>query len=142
MNFDNNEEGFQHWCKELDDVSRKKSKKFLKKYNALVKDVPCYSDFFKYAQWHNLAHESTETMLPDVPLLIIHYEDYILHLNETANTILDFLESEKVHALPAFSARSDYGAYFTDDQQRRIRKWVEAIASNTTWSRIEHYFSK
>ena len=76
----------------------------------------------------------------DVPVLTVYYEDYADKLNETTTQIFDFLELDQVDEPREFSARSDYGEYFSEVELREIKNLVKRVASKKTWSQVQHYF--
>ena len=45
--------------------------KNLNKYSIDIQDIPCYNDFIRYIQWHNLAFTTTEDLR--LPTMIIYY---------------------------------------------------------------------
>jgi hypothetical protein len=102
----------------------------------------CHGEFYKWTQWHNLVHEGVELIKAshEVPILTIYYEDYTLKFNATVAQILGFLELEHVGELREFSARSDYDGYFTKEQMQDAKALVQRVASEKTWSQVQHYF--
>ena len=136
----NDKRGFQRWCKDLDRYFKKEDKKFFKNG---IPEAPCHGEFYKYAQWHNFVHDGLKLIdTHDVPVLTVWYENYTLAFNETANQIMDFLELPIVGELREFSARSDYGDYFTKEQTADIKKLVKRVARKETWEQVKHYFDK
>lgn len=136
----NDKEGLQKYCKDLDQTYRKQDEAFFGKDN--VPKAPCHGEFYKWTQWHNYVHEGLELIesLHEVPVLTIYYEDYSLKFNSTVDTILDFLELKQEGYLREFTARSDYGGYFSTDQERQVRDLVKEVASPRTWKQVKHYF--
>ena len=138
-NHANDKEGLQKYCRDLDKTYKKQDEAFFGKDK--VPKAPCHGEFYKWTQWHNLVHEGL-ALIKDhpVPVLTVYYEDYTAKFNATVAQILDFLELEHVGVLKEFSARSDYGGYFTDEQEKEVRDLVKSVASEKTWSQVKHYF--
>lgn len=136
----NDQEGLQKYCRDLDRAYKTEDEKFFGK--GKVPKAPCHGEFYKWTQWHNLVHKSLALIesLHEVPVLTVYYEDYSANFNATVARILGFLELEHVGVLREFSARSDYGGYFTQEQQNDIRDLVKSIASDKTWKQVKHYF--
>ena len=138
----NDKEGLQKYCRDLDRAYRKQDEEYFGKDK--VPEAPCHGEFYKWTQWHNLVHQSLESIesLHEVPILTVYYEDYSAKFNATVDRILDFLELEHVGVLREFSARSDYGGYFTEEQERTIRDLVKSVATERTWKQVQHYFKE
>ena len=134
----NDAKGMHKWCADLGKEYKRQDENFFGK-NKIPK-APCHGEFYKFTQWHNLVHEGLDLIEHDVPVLTVYYEDYTTNFNSTANGILDFLELEQVGELREFSARSDYGGYFSKEQQKEIKKLVKKVASKKTWEQLKHYF--
>jgi len=133
-------EGFRAFCK---DMGKRfvKEVKASKAYNGLydeVKNVPCYADFFRYIQWHNLAFAATQDL--SLPTMIIHYENYTHAFDETKDRLLEFLEQEEIHEPPQFEAGKTYREYFTDDEVQAVSKMFYELAQEKTWDHTKHYF--
>lgn len=111
-----------------------------------IPKAPCHGEFYKWTQWHNLAHASLAIMrgagktAREVPRLRVYYEDYKERFETTAQQILDFLELEQVAPFREFRSRSDYGGYYSDKELRDIKKLVQSVASEETWKDVRHYF--
>jgi hypothetical protein len=134
----NNAEGLQAWCRDLDTDYRKQDETFFGKET--VPTATCHGEFFKYTQWHNLVHEGLDLINHTVPVLTLYYEDYSLKYNQTVNMILDFMDLEHGGILRDFQPRSDYGGYFTNQQQIEIGDLIQGLASEKTWMQAKHYF--
>ena len=131
--------GFHAWCRDQQVAYTKQDAEFFGSVDKIPK-APCYGEFYKYTQWHNLAHESLQLIDHQVPVLTVYYEDYTERFNQTTTSILDFLELELEGDLHTFSARTSYGHYFNSTQQEDIKSLIFNVASNSTWEKIRHYF--
>jgi hypothetical protein len=133
----NNATGFHTWCRNLDSASSDEDLEF---FNGTIPRAPCYGEFYKYTQWHNLVPDAIELIDPPVPLLTLHYEDYAHQFNETATTLLRFLELDLKGSLREYTARTDYIDYFTEAQLQDIKSFIQSTSSNLTWVKLNHYF--
>jgi hypothetical protein len=135
----NDERGFQEWCKDYDSRFSEADKEY---FQDKIPEAPCHGEFYKWTQWHNLVHEGLALINHEVPLLTVYYEDYNTNFNKTALQILDFLELDLVGELRNFTARSDYDGYFTKEQEGQIRVLVHDVANEKTWKEVKHYFGE
>lgn len=103
-----------------------------------VKNIPCYADFFRYVQWHNLAFLTTSSL--GIPTVIIHYENYTDSFNATKNLLLDFLEQEEVRKPKPFVTGKTYRGYFTEEEVKAVSAMFSKLAHDTTWDHLQHYF--
>ena len=141
--------GLHKWCEasrikyEAEDIEFFGSK-------AQIPKVPCHGEFYKWTQWHNLAHESIELMRDggpergsrrEIPVLKVFYENYNTDFDSTAHSILDFLELEQVNPFREFKSRSDYDGYFSKKELVSIKGLVKSIASDVIWEDVKHYFA-
>jgi hypothetical protein len=136
----NDREGLKKYCRDLDRTYKKQDEEYFGKDK--IPKAPCHGEFYKWTQWHNLAHEGLELIeaFHEVPAITVYYEDYSKKFNTTVARILEFLELEHVGVLREFSARSDYGGYFTKEQENEVRDLVKSVASKKTWNQVKHYF--
>eukprot|EP00986_Skeletonema_menzelii_P005178 scaffold1819_cov128-Skeletonema_menzelii.AAC.2 len=98
-------DGFQNYCHDLGEKYRAKEKKYgIYKHDMfdLIKDVPCYSEFFRYIKWHDLAFSTTSDL--GIPSMTIFYEDYANNFNKTKDNLLQFLQQDEVFDPPSFVA--------------------------------------
>jgi hypothetical protein len=145
----NDADGLHKWCEWTKTTYREEDIAFFGSKRKIPK-APCYGEFYKWTQWHNLAHESIELMREggpsaggtrrDVPLLKIFYEDYNTNFEPTVRSIIDFLELEQVAPFRSFESRKDYNGYFPPNEMVEIKKLVKSIASDATWTDVQHYF--
>lgn len=141
--FANNATGFQAWCTRLDTLYLQYESHTpwldapLRK---LWKDVPCHAEFFKYAQWHNLALWTAESM--DLEVHLLRYEDYDDdNWHRTVESLLTFLQLPAVawdDATP-FESRS-YHSYYTKVQVANIEALLKDVASAPIWDIVGDYF--
>lgn len=142
-NHSNDANGLKKWCKANTKKYKTEDEAF---FLEGIPKAPCHGEFYKWTQWHNLAHASLAIMrgadktAREVPRLRVYYEDYKERFETTAQQILDFLELEQVAPFREFRSRSDYGGYYSDKELRDIKKLVQSVASEETWKDVRHYF--
>eukprot|EP00957_Ditylum_brightwellii_P125025 9530527-Ditylum_brightwellii.AAC.1 len=66
-----------------------------------MESVPCYTDFLRYINWHNLAFEVIREA--GLPRMIIHYEQYGTNWNKTVTgkTYRRYYTSDEVDVIQA-----------------------------------------
>ncbi|VEU38634.1 unnamed protein product [Pseudo-nitzschia multistriata] len=148
-NHSNDAKGLHKWCDAFSKDYLEEDIAFFGSKSKIPK-APCHGEFYKWTQWHNLAHDVINIMrgkaegfdFPprDVPVHKVYYEDYNTKFEETANGILDFLDLKQVAPFREFTSRKDYGGYFPPEELRNIRDLVKSVASEETWSDVKHYF--
>lgn len=136
----NDAEGLQKWCRDLDREYKKQDEAYFGQDK--IPEAPCHGEFYKFTQWHNYVHEGLALIEHEVPILTVYYEDYTNRFNQTAHRILDFLELEQVGELREFSARSDYGGYFSSRQVEQIKELIKQVAISKTWDQLKGYFGE
>ena len=107
--------------------------------------VPCFSDFYRYAIWHNHAFE-LRTQL-ELPQLILHYDSWGTDWESSKWKLLTFLEYSNnivkdplLQTIPFISSGKSYSNYYTDEQRSAIQKGLKLIASRETWEILQDYF--
>eukprot|EP00536_Pseudo-nitzschia_multiseries_P012581 jgi/Psemu1/298157/fgenesh1_pm.490_\ len=146
----NDSQGLHKWCESVANKYKDQDLQFFGSEDRIPR-APCHGEFYKWTQWHNLAHETIRMMrgevegtdfpVRDVPVLRVYYEDYNTKFNETAEGILDFLELEQVAPFREFASRKDYGGYFSTQELTDIRDLVQSVATEATWRDVQHYFA-
>jgi hypothetical protein len=127
--------GFRSYCKYM---GERFYKEHLELFDEVIKDIPCFSDFFRYIQWHNLAFTTTEDLRSST--LIIHYEDYLTKLDQTKDALLEFLGQDGIRDAPPFETGKSYREYFTKDEIQAVSRMFSKLASQKTWDQTNHYF--
>ena len=128
--------GFHEWCSESEKFDVEELTYFPEA--ASFPSVICRSEFIKYIQWHN--HASKIVKSHKIPLLTIHYEDYDSKYDESIDSILNFLELEKIGNLKDFKL-SDYSEYYTEEQKKQSIELMKKMASDKTLKNIKRYFN-
>eukprot|EP00543_Licmophora_paradoxa_P011976 CAMPEP_0202460706 /NCGR_PEP_ID=MMETSP1360-20130828/45453_1 /ASSEMBLY_ACC=CAM_ASM_000848 /TAXON_ID=515479 /ORGANISM="Licmophora paradoxa, Strain CCMP2313" /LENGTH=129 /DNA_ID=CAMNT_0049082475 /DNA_START=247 /DNA_END=636 /DNA_ORIENTATION=- len=104
----------------------------------LLEDVPCRADFYRWVLWHDMAFAMTTDM--QIPVHIIHYEDYETNFNKTVGDLVQFLQVETVGEPDTFKKGLRYKDYFTKEQQKKVGLAAKQLALPATWNNIKHYF--
>jgi hypothetical protein len=151
--YPSNARGFARYCRYLDETYSESDEKALpKSVRTLMESVPCYAEYFKWTQWHNLALETAQRLGPNaakassssssVPVHVVWYEDYDSKFNATFVGLMDFLQLPIVATqLQTFRNLPTYDDHFTDDERRSIAALIRHVASKELWPLIQHYFT-
>ena len=140
-NFTSDRQGFLSFCKVLDEEFGKEERnpRWLNpQVYEIIKHVPCFVDFVRYVQWHNLAFVVTQSMR--IPRYVLFYETFEDRFNETVEELLDFLEVPRAGEVVDFVVGKEYRDYFTEKEHDAIREGVKRMALSTTWDNVKHYF--
>lgn len=143
-------EGFRLFCKEQHerykgkqsktelwrDIWKHPETKYLK--NQEDGGVPCYSDFYRWVQWHNHAVTTTEYL--GIPSYALHYEDFSTRFDETVSEIMEHMGKARIAPAPRFKTGKSYKEYFTEDELKKVKKAMKHLASENTWKIMERYF--
>lgn len=139
--FTSDKPGLKAWCTYIH-LARAKEEEESRFYDAeiksLVQNLPCHSEFFRYVQWHNMAHEVTERL--HLPTMTLFYENYTTNFNQTVTDLLNFLELPTVNNAPEFITGKQYDTFFEPEECRTAATLAKMLASPKTWSSIRHYF--
>jgi hypothetical protein len=142
-NYPASREGFRAYCKSIHNIHNvnKNKVKFLSpELLVLLKQIPCHEDFIRYIEWHNLAFFTTHDL--GLETLVVHYDYYHTHYNETAHAIMDFLKlpiaENGVYA--PFKKGLVYSEYFTFEEKQTLAEAFKMMSSTETWSHIGPYF--
>lgn len=100
--------------------------------------VPCFSDLYRYIQWHNLALETTDRL--QLPVHYLYYEDYTTSFNATLESVFDFLGLEQVAEPAQFVPGKAYGTYYEPEEARIMTRMVQDLASEELWAHLQRYF--
>jgi len=139
-----NSDGLQAFCDDMDLKYRKQDRQvYATRVFRWSKRVPCHADFVRYVQWHNLAFDMMRynPALEQIPVHILHYEDYHKNYNATVSSLLRFLELpwKNSHVDASTFHWSDYSKYFTKKQRRTAMKFMSLISSPETFAQLERY---
>jgi hypothetical protein len=135
-------EGFRNFCFHLNTLfeeEEKSSRLMDPNVWQLMKNTPCRDDFFRFAQWHNLAFVATQSL--GIPTLVVHYEKYETNYNETATKMLEFLHLPLKGELIDFVKGKEYIDYFSPAEQQNVSKAMKIMSLSSTWDQISHYFN-
>lgn len=136
--FPKNQDGFRRWCAQED-----RNKSIFRSFYVdhplrdAMKRIPCYSDFYRYVQWHNLAFTTTRDL--DIPTMILHYDEYSTDLRQASNRVLNFLGLDLVGEPVEFHPGKEYGHYYTNEEKQNIRAFLKEFASTDTWRQLKDY---
>jgi hypothetical protein len=134
-------EGFREFCSKLNEEFAKHHAKAHWHNNEhldIMKDVPCYADFFRYVEWHNMAFVTSNDL--DLDTYVLHYDWFATRFNETVQDLLDFLRLEYKAEPEPFKMGKVYRDYYTEEDQAAVKQVLEAMALKETWQNIAQYF--
>jgi hypothetical protein len=136
--FPKNATGFRRWCKRSDRVRKLLESKYVDEdlKRKLVR-IPCFNEFHKYVQWHNLAFYTTHDMR--VETLLLHYHEYSDNFELARDKVLTFLEVPHVATPLQFHPGKEYRHYYTRDQKMAILDFIKEFATPDTWREVKEY---
>jgi hypothetical protein len=108
------------------------------KVKRMFQDLPCYSEWLRYVQFHNYATAE----LKDVAGRVVYFEDFIEKGPEEATAgLLEFLRlSKKAKYLPFDKRRAAHKLIYSKTEARRAAQLVKTLASDRTWELLRYYF--
>ena len=133
-------QGFQDWCKAMDDKVHEEEKESRFLDDVLLKafeGVPCHSEFYRYTQWHSLALAATNKM--KIPALILHYERFEDDFDNMYEELFSFLELPRDGQMTEFVTGKKYQDYFDTTQRRRAMALVEELSDSEVWHILQRY---
>ena len=139
--FTHSRDGYLAWCEYLDNrIGERIQRTSLINSTAkeLFRALPCYADWYRYVQWHNLAIETTDRL--HLPVHYLYYENYTSSYDDTVDSLFGFLELRKAKKPLPFIPGKTYLHFFSDDEARAAARLVEHMASPACWKLIGHYF--
>ena len=133
-----NQIGFHRWCA-LEDQNRAiLDSRFLDRpLRQAMRKIPCFNEFFRYVQWHNLAFSVSSDL--NLPTLLLHYDEYSTDFVGTRDRLLDFLELPRVGVGIEFHSGKTYESYYSTMQKQNIRAFLREFASAQTWEQVDKY---
>lgn len=104
----------------------------------LMKDVPCRGEFFRYVEWHNLAFVTIRDM--NLPSMVLYYDWFQSKFNETADKLLEFMETERSGEVHELLPGKFYRNYFTLEERLAVGKLFSQLATRETWNHTKRFF--
>jgi hypothetical protein len=136
--FPKNQDGFRRWCAVSDQDQRLfQTSSVDETLCDAMRRIPCFNDFFRYVQWHNLAFSVTRDM--NIPTMLVHYEEYSTDIERARDRVLSFLELPRNGELIEFQPGKVYRSYYSAEQRRDIRAFIQEFASVKTWAQLKDY---
>jgi len=136
--FPKNATGFRRWCA-LDDTNKGllQSRFVDKSLRSVMQRIPCFNEFYRYTQWHNLAFMTTRAM--NLTTMILHYHEYSDNFVHARDRVLDFLELPLVGEGIEFHPGKVYRNYYSQEQRKAIRDFLQEFATAETWNQLKGY---
>ena len=143
--FQDSRDGMVAWCTFIDkgfitSAHNKGIKPFTDELEALFKKVPCYSDWFRYIQWHDMALAAVERM--EIPSHYIYYESYTDDYDNTVRELNQYLELETVVEPEPFITGKTYRHFFSQEDVKHARELVKYLSTMKLWKKLQHYFDE
>lgn len=141
--FSHSREGHLSWCRYVDTRHRDT---FLEggyvsdPVKSLMKDLPCFIDWYRWVQWHNYALEATQ--MQHLRTHYLYYEKYSSDYNKTLDDLMAFLDLPKVKTPMTFHSGKTYRDLYSEDEVLLATRVVHALASASCWKLIRHYFDE
>lgn len=130
--------GFWRWCANDDQNRGLLSSRFIDhSLRRALEKVPCFNEFYRYVQWHNLAFSTTADM--NLTTMILHYHEYSDDFEKARDKVLDFLELPLTGTGIEFHDGKVYRHYYSKEQKLAIRGFIEQFASHETWEQLRGY---
>jgi hypothetical protein len=134
--------GFKKWCQAAD---VRTETLFHEYYSAgtvqTMQETPCGRYIAEFISWHNHAFDTIASL--DIPELVIYHDDlYDDSLETTLHTMLDFIEL-KQQTMPSQrlgDSDIDVNEFLSRSDFKQIRRLVQKLATDETWSHLERYF--
>lgn len=136
--FPKNVTGFRRWCY-LDDQNRGlvRSRFVDKRLRSYMLEIPCFNEFYRYTQWHNLAFETTRAM--NLPTMVLHYHEFSDNFTKARDRTIAFLDLPLIGEGIGFDDGKVYSRYYTNHEKAAIRAFLVEFASAETWEQLQRY---
>jgi hypothetical protein len=142
VGYSNSRDGLTSWCRNLDATFREDELSsglldpdFLTRHG----QFPCHAEWFRFAQWHNMAYQVTQRH--SLPTHYLFYENYTKNYEGTVQSLFEFLEIEPVLDFLPFKSSKSYGSFFDTEYGQAAARLVQDQALPAVWSLVEHYFA-
>lgn len=137
---------FQEYCKDRDALyqpSDLKMSQITDDVKALFPGLPCYDQFYQYAQWHSLAIETISNKEPPIRSMVFHYDNYQTDFDASLQRLLEFLGfKQQSSELTPFIAGKTYHEYFSADERHQAWELMKAVASPQAWELMKRYLQE
>jgi hypothetical protein len=138
--FNDTQAGLLAWCHHVDErfLEDKQSPMFTIQQKELLSQLPCYSEWFRYVQWHSLAIKVINKL--QLPSMVVHYEDYTTDYNATVQHLLQFMELRAVNKPREFIPGKTYRSMFKTEHIDLAAFFLEAFSTKECWALLRRYF--
>lgn len=136
--FPQNADGFRRWCARDDGNRGLVQSHFVdRRLREFMLKIPCFNEFYRYTQWHNLAFATTQAM--NLTTMILHYHEYSDNFDLALERLLNFLDLPHVGEGIVFTDGKVYRNYYTYEQKDAIRNFLHEFATAETWEQLKDY---
>lgn len=130
--------GFRRWCVDNDRNRHLVNSRFVdRRLSGLMSQIPCFNEFYRYTQWHNLAFETTRAM--NLTTMLLHYHEFSDDFLAARDSILDFVELPLVGTGIEFHEGKTYQHYYALEEKIAIRNFLQELSSSETWEQLKRY---
>lgn len=144
--YDQNRNGFMAYCTELTVAQRTFEEKWWKE-DILEKSlgIPCYAEFYKLIQWHNLACETTDFIFQDnTKVKVLAYEDIYNNFETEMKDLLTFYDMTEVVEIatnkPLMVRATGPDSLFTEEERAQAKEFMNLMATPCTEQILSRYF--
>lgn len=140
--YDQNRKGFLAYCDENKvTYADEEAKWWDEDIRMAGLDIPCYAEFFKLIQWHNLANEMVDHM--GLPYRYFYYETFQSNFTTQATNFLDFYkltpsrpidDSQAPHSVSISST-----TLFTQIERQKIGAFIYLMANDRVRELLKPY---
>jgi hypothetical protein len=139
--FDDSTQGVVKWCHHLHEHWKDEERAVtgqLQTIRQLYGHVPCFAEWYRYIQWHNLAYQTAHTVAR-IPVDYLYYENYTLHYNDTVQELRQSLQLPAVQTPLPFASHA-YRNIFPPSWVSQVAQLMHDVADPPVWDKIRHYF--
>ncbi|GKY99029.1 hypothetical protein MPSEU_000858600 [Mayamaea pseudoterrestris] len=139
--FNDTSAGLLAWCQHVDDRFRENRKRplFTEDQKKVLAHLPCYAEWFRYVQWHNMAIQTIEHL--GLPSLTMFYESYTTDFDTTVQNLLDFMELKAVKESKPFYTGKTYQSLFLPEHIQIASQAMQMLATEECWKLLQRYFA-
>jgi len=142
--YDQNRNGFMAYCNDLSVSQRTYEEDW---YDPKIFEAsfgfPCYAEFYKLIQWHNLACETTKYMFTgEENVKVLYYEDFYNNFEQGALELLSFYDMTHIVDIAEnkpLQRSSSPGSLFTYYERVRAKEYMTLMASPCTQNILSRY---
>jgi len=130
--YDQNRKGFLAYCAENQvKYADEEAKWWNEEVRMAGLDIPCYAEFYKLIQWHNLVDEMIEYL--EMEYRYFYYETFTKRFVDQANNLLEFYNLEPTvdinESQATSTVKTSSTSLFTSEERAKIGQFIYKMAS-------------